>query len=326
MARVETPAHALADKLGDATLLVPKGLKLGEKTGRVAVNVTAQRIARKRLGLTSGGPPSQLTTGWKGLTLAVPGGEDEPDYTPSPDGTDVPPEELEDVVPEYPATPHIVVDLRFWDEHSSFGKANLVRQTVVTCSTVRHHLADEHVTLVNVTEDFTRRFDGAFPSFQGGLKTDWEELLAELETDEVILLDPNAEESLTTQDILKHDVFVLGGIVDSNMRGWTTRLGRKIPADVIPRRITLRGSIKGVPDRINLLTEALCLVWTEGASLEEAVLTVQTPRFARERLALELRAKERLDGETLKEIKRVVNLPTPEIVEEARRRGLKVEL
>ncbi len=326
MVRVETPAHRLAEKLGSSTLLVPKGLKLGEKTGRIAVNVTAQRLARKNLGLESGGPPSRVATGWENVTLAIPGGEEEPDFHPSPDGKDVPPEELRDVIPRYPAKPHVVVDVRFWSDHSRFGKTNLIRQTAVTCSTVRHHLADEHVSVVNVTEGFEDRFLKAFPSFHGGMKTSWEELLAELETDEVVLLDPNAEEDLTTDEVLEHEVFVLGGIVDSNMRGWTTRLGEKIPAEVIPRRITLGGSLKGVPDRINLLTEALCLVWVEGLELEEAVLAVQSPRFARERLALELRRRESLDRRELRRIKRVVNLPDEEIVREAERRGLTVDL
>ncbi|HII69657.1 TPA: hypothetical protein HA336_00300 [Methanopyrus kandleri] len=229
-------------------------------------------------------------------------------------------------MPDYPARPHFVVDYRFWGEHSDFGRTNLIRQTAVTASTLRLYLSDRHMSLVNVTPEAEERFLNAFPSFEGGLYEDWEDLIAELSVDRVILLDPNAEEELDENEIREDAVFVLGGIVDENMRGWTAKLAPGIPCDVERRRITLRGSIIGVPDRINALVEALSRVIVEGESLERAILRVQSPRFARRRLSRELRRLDRLTEEELRRLREVVNLPKREILLEARRRGIELKV
>ncbi|WP_456454415.1 hypothetical protein [Methanopyrus sp.] len=321
-----TPSEALLEILGAANVLVPRSYKPGRATGRAAVNRFALYAVRKGLGFEAEERPVRIYTSWRGLSLAVPGDEITSDYRATPSGQDVPPEELAEAVPDYPARPHFVVDYRFWGEHSDFGRTNLIRQTAVTASTLRLYLSDHHMSLVNVTPEAEERFLKAFPSFEGGLYEDWEDLIAELSVDRVILLDPNAEEELDESEIREDTVFVLGGIVDENMRGWTAKLAPGIPCDVERRRITLGGSIVGVPDRINALVEALSRVIVDGESLERAILRVQSPRFARRRLNMELRRLGELTGEELRRLQEVVNLPKREILLEARRRGIELKV
>jgi len=322
---VTTPAEALRELLGSGRVLVPRGYKPGRATGRAAVNHFALYAARKGLGFDPEDAPTRPLTSWRGLELAVPGNEGKADYRAVPGDAEIPAEELRARIPDYPAKPHFVVDFRFWNEHSRFGQTNLIRQTSVTASTLRRYLSDRHLTIVNAPSEARRRFGKAFPTFEGGFR-DWEELLSELGEDRVVLLDPNADEELTERDLERYDVFVLGGIVDNNMQGWTEKLAPGIPADVVRRKITLRGRVEGVPDRINSLVEALCRVIVEGESLREAVLSVQSPRFARRRLRIELRRVDRLDRETLEEIREVVNLPREEIIARAREMGIPVEV
>ncbi|WP_456483643.1 hypothetical protein [Methanopyrus kandleri] len=290
------------------------------------MNRFALYAVRKGLGFEVEERSVGVYTSWRGLSLAVPGEETTSDYRATPRGRDVPPEELAEAVPDYPACPHFVVDYRFWGEHSDFGRTNLIRQTAVTASTLRLYLSDRHMSLVNVTPEAEERFLKAFPSFEGGLYEDWEDLIAELSVDRIILLDPNAEEELDENEIREDTVFVLGGIVDENMRGWTAKLAPGIPCDVERRRITLKGSIIGVPDRINALVEALSRVIVEGEPLERAILRVQSPRFARRRLSRELRRLDRLTEEELRRLREVVNLPKREILLEARRRGIELKV
>ncbi|WP_457614156.1 hypothetical protein [Methanopyrus sp.] len=290
------------------------------------MNRFALYAVRKGLGFEAEERSVRAYTSWRGLSLAVPGEETTSDYRASPKAGDVSPEELAEAVPDYPAFPHFVVDYRFWDEHSDFGRTNLIRQTAVTASTLRLYLSDRHMSLVNVTPEVEERFLKAFPSFEGGLCGDWEDLIAELGVDRVFLLDPNAEEELKENEIREDTVFVLGGIVDENMRGWTAKLASDIPCDVERRRITLKGSIVGVPDRINALVEALSRVIVEGEVLERAILRVQSPRFARRRLSRELRRIDELTEEELRRLREVVNLPRREILLEARRRGIELRV
>jgi tRNA (adenine9-N1/guanine9-N1)-methyltransferase len=325
-ARVATPAEALLGLLGRGRLLLPRGYKTGRATGRAAVNRFALYAARKGLGFDPEEVLVRSITGWRGLRLTVPGEGERSDYrTTASRDAEIPAEELQARLPGYPARPHFVVDLRFWGEHSRFGRTNLIRQTAVTASTLRRYLSDRHLTLVNAPPEARERFARAFPTFEGGF-SDWETLLSRLGEDRVVLLDPNAEEELTERDLRRYDVFALGGIVDDNMQGWTEKLAPGIPADVIRRKITLRGRVEGVPDRVNALVEALCRVLVEGESLREAVLSVQSPRFARRRLRLELKGLDRLDREALESVREVVNLPPSEIVKEARRLGIPVEV
>jgi len=80
-----------------------------------------------------------------------------------------------------------------------------------------------------------------------------------------------------------------GGIVDKtgNKKGAIPRMGERLQENGIKvkrRRISLRGDIVGVPDRINLILEILLKMIFEDKKMEEAILEVQPYKDARWRL------------------------------------------
>ncbi len=106
---------------------------------------------------------------------------------------------------------------------------------------------------------------------------------------EVVVLDPYAEEELTINDIFSAKLFILGGIVDfgNRLKGSTAKLLKDVPH----KKITLRGSIVGVPDRLNLLVRILLEAKYKYFDLEKAIKVNQPYREAKVRCLMELQKK-----------------------------------
>ncbi len=90
-----------------------------------------------------------------------------------------------------------------------------------------------------------------------------------------------------------YDTVVIGGIVDKCVRkeGLSLKLAEEIEragVKVSRVRVELRGSVVGVPDRINQFIELLLLCMVDGMSVEEAIKAVQPRIVARWRLRREL--------------------------------------
>jgi len=83
------------------------------------------------------------------------------------------------------------------------------------------------------------------------------ELLWRMRADKVIILRPDAREELMPRDLLSAHAFVLGGIVDKVPRpGISRMLDHSVPWGE-PRRLALRRSVIGVPERIHRIVGAL---------------------------------------------------------------------
>ncbi len=176
--------------------------------------------------------------------------------------------------------PCIIVDCRFYGEHSDKERQKLEIQIKKTLGVVREYMWDEKLI---VTHDFGH--GNYYPSA--------EEFLREKGIKKVILLDPNAEELFGH---CRAECFVIGGIVDKSgtKKGYTTRIGRELEKegiDVDYRKIELRGDVVGVPDRINHITEILLKVVLDGKDVEQAIREVQPPLVAKWRLRKDLHTR-----------------------------------
>lgn len=88
------------------------------------------------------------------------------------------------------------------------------------------------------------------------------------------MLDPEGDCVLSEELVRVMDMFIVGGIVDKERRvkGETARLYRLLRLNVPRCRIELRGSIIGVPDRINKVIEIILMTLFETGSIEEAII------------------------------------------------------
>ncbi len=186
--------------------------------------------------------------------------------------------------------PNIVIDLSLWHTHSEKEKKRVVLQIMHSVHVIRKYLWDARLHVTSVCEEARHMIVKAL---SGVCRIDLTnkntlELLEELGAKRAILLDPNAEKELTEEEVKEADAFIIGGIVDlgRSFKGATSIIGEKYGLD--SRVIRLRGSIVGVPDRINKILEILMLVRYEGLSIEEAIRATQTKPDRVRRCMLEL--------------------------------------
>jgi len=85
----------------------------------------------------------------------------------------------------------------------------------------------------------------------------------------IVVLDPNAEEELKEEEIDEKTLIVVGGIVDSSerLRGAT----RELLTSAKHRKITYKGDVSIVPDRVNEIVKITLDYLTSELSLSEAV-------------------------------------------------------
>ncbi len=174
--------------------------------------------------------------------------------------------------------PYIVIDCTFFDKHIEKEKRKLLFQISQTLGVVRRFMWDERLIVtglncgVGVYYPSTTKFVK-----DKGLRN-------------IVLLDPNGEEEFMGQ---KAECFIIGGIVDKvgNKKGWTSRLGELLEREGVKfksLRITLRGDVVGVPDRLNTVAEIVLRVVLDGEDVESAIRAVQSRLVARWRLRKEL--------------------------------------
>ncbi|MEM0044430.1 MAG: hypothetical protein QXJ51_05545 [Sulfolobales archaeon] len=118
--------------------------------------------------------------------------------------------------------------------------------------------------------------------------TSLEHILALIGSSKPLFLDPYARRDLTPEELLYYDSVIIGGIVDKppRKRATTTLIELDLPwAD--SRRISLRGSIVGVPSEINSVIEIILrtLMYND---IERAIRETQSKRDALARVLVEL--------------------------------------
>jgi tRNA (adenine9-N1/guanine9-N1)-methyltransferase len=178
--------------------------------------------------------------------------------------------------------PYILVDCRFWDRHSEKEKKKLVIQLRQTLGVVRKYMWDEQFVITGNIDP-----EKCFGIYHSST----EDFLNERRVEDIILLDPGAEDIFQGE---KADCYIIGGIVDKtgNKSGLTSKIGEELKKSgfyVKRRKIVLKGDITGVPDRINHIAEIVLRVTFDGVDVERAVMEIQPPVVARWRLRKELK-------------------------------------
>lgn len=186
--------------------------------------------------------------------------------------------------------PLIVLDLSLLHRHVSLSElSSLRRQVGAVLGVVRRFLWDRHLLVAGAPPgayEWLRLFMGRALVDYSPLASD--EAASLRGARRIILLDPGADRDLDARDVLEADAFILGGIVDRVPRpGETRRLRLQGLAE--PRRLALRGSVHGVPSRLNSVAEIVLRARYETCGdVEEAIRRVMSPRDARLRAYVEL--------------------------------------
>jgi len=187
--------------------------------------------------------------------------------------------------------PYFIIDLMYWDEHTPKEKKKLALQLSQSYGLIRNYLWGGKLVLTWLNKEAKEHMHFPLENITSS-NTPTHQFLSKKGINETVLLDPWARKDIKEDD-LASKAFIIGGIVDKtgDKKGVTPRIGEKLQENGIRvrrRRISLRGDIIGVPDRINLILEILLLMIFEGKRMEEAVLEVQPYRDARWRLRREL--------------------------------------
>ncbi|BEP18258.1 hypothetical protein PYJP_16100 [Pyrofollis japonicus] len=227
--------------------------------------------------------------------------------------------------------PLIVIDMSLLREHRGREIRSLRVQIGATLGVVRRFLWDRHLLIAGIEPGVAEWLR----AFMGRALVDFSVLpgdeAAELRgAKRIILLDPSADRDLGVDDVLSADAFVLGGIVDILPRpGATRRL--KLRGIAIPRRISLRGDIHGVPSRLNQLVEIILRARYETCGdIEQAIRSTMSPRDARLRAYIELmrwsRGRRReVPVELYYELKEWLPLSLRDFIRAAKMAGLEVK-
>ncbi|NJD99532.1 tRNA (guanine-N2)-dimethyltransferase [Thermococcus sp. LS1] len=197
-------------------------------------------------------------------------------------------EDLKACIPEWP---YFIIDLMHWDKHTQKEKGKICLQVAQSYGLLRDYFTGKELAVTWANDEFKSMFHGPIEritTYEGSTAN----FLKEEGIDEVVLLDPWAEEVLGEEDF---DVkaFIIGGIVDTGgtKKKTTPKIGEELEnagIKVRRRKIVLRGDVVGVPDRINRILGIILKMMVDGKSMNEAVYEMQEPLHARWRLRKEL--------------------------------------
>jgi tRNA (adenine9-N1/guanine9-N1)-methyltransferase len=183
--------------------------------------------------------------------------------------------------------PRFIIDLTLWNEHTEHEKNELTEQILMSIHTMRKFLWDRNLELTNVPREFMD-YLGKFA--KGFINKVVIRRTGPYVNGDAVILDPQGDCLLNNSNIRAFSTFVIGGIVDKErkIRGETSRLYKILGLDIPRCRIELRGSIIGVPDRINKVIEIILKVLINGEDLEESIITSMSRRDRENRLFYEL--------------------------------------
>ena len=217
------------------------------------------------------------------------------------------PEELRSRLPDWP---YFIIDLYHWGRHTQKEKGKVCLQVSQSYGLLRDYFTGRELAVTWANDEFRSMFHGPIERitvYAGSTA----EFLAEKGIDEVVLLDPWADEVLSEGDF-GVKAFIIGGIVDTGgtKKKTTPKIGEELERAGIRvrrRKIVLRGDVVGVPDRINRILGIILKMMVEGKSMDEAVYEMQEPLHARWRLRKELPKRAiryKVDGKTYRVVEK----------------------
>ncbi len=172
-----------------------------------------------------------------------------------------------------PMKPLIIIDLGLFELHHDIELKVLVKQLILTINTIRLWLTDLHLAVVNIPLYFNQLLNKI--STLARVYYDCF-LYKTIELERAILLDPYADEELTSQDVLSNDYFIIGGIVDRKFpRPYATSMLAALNSlnTIRSKSIRLRSSVIGVPNELNKIVDIVMRVKFLGESLESAIIS-----------------------------------------------------
>ncbi|HDR53308.1 MAG TPA: hypothetical protein ENN60_01365 [archaeon] len=190
-------------------------------------------------------------------------------------------------------TLRLVIDLGMWPYHSPREKELLLKQLEMSVGESRRHGPGVTLDITSVPEEL-------LPTLQR-FNLSGEILKTQATYPDMVLLDPHAEETLNRVE--PGTAYIIGGIVDKSRRIRTRSLWYDVPR----MSLKLKGSVIGVPDRINILVGILCENHS-GLFMEEAIMKNMTRREKSERVRMELDR-----GHSLTKISQLLNLSVSEL-------------
>ncbi|MEM0370442.1 MAG: tRNA (adenine(9)-N1)-methyltransferase Trm10 [Pyrobaculum sp.] len=197
-------------------------------------------------------------------------------------------------IEEPPGGPVFIIDLSLWGEHTEGEKHELVEQILTSLYVVRSVWWDGALWITNTPEEFIRLFQLHARGLvhRVNIRRDFPPLR------NPVVLDPEGDCVFTEETAAAHSEFIIGGIIDKERtaKSATKRLAQLLGVEK-RCRIELRGSVVGVPDRINKIVE-IVLYTLMGNSLEKSILRAQAKRDRVYRLMWEIqkRSTRRPDG------------------------------
>lgn len=217
------------------------------------------------------------------MSIVLPPGDVEPDavLTSRQDGSIVSWRELASRLPS-PPLPMIVIDMSMRFAHLEEELSKLKLQLALSLQTVRDYLWDPHLAITSLEPGLEAQLNEILGINKATLTSDKPStVLWGADADRVIILRPDAPHKLTAEDVLEADAFLIGGIVDRIPRPGLSRMLDNLVPWGLPRRIELRGSIIGVPDRINRIVEIVLKARYEyEGDVEKAIIDSMSRRDA----------------------------------------------
>ena len=160
--------------------------------------------------------------------------------------------------------PHFGIDLSLFNRLLPSEKKSLAVQIEIAYGTVKDFFTPENFVVFNVSPD-AEKFLEEFFKPRIPFKTEKEVPYYP----NVIVLDPNVGEEFSHEEVDENTLIVIGGIVDSSQRlkGSTKELLPQFKH----RRISYKGIVSVVPDRINEIVKIVADYLTSPDELSEVV-------------------------------------------------------
>ena len=259
--KFKKPCQLIAERLKEESIFRPKFLLFPGRGN--FLNRAAWEIVRGRFGVIKAEnfgeeiKPGKVLSEIEGVKFLGLKGKEEADAVIVKGRGEI---DLSDLKFRYPT---VGVDFSLFEKLLPSEKKSLAVQIEIAFGTVKDYFTPENFVVTSLNEE-GKSFLQEFFKPKVPFKT------ADIESFEnVIVLDPNAEKEFTHEEVNENTLILIGGIVDSSerLKGSTA----EILPEVKHRKITYKGKVEIVPDRINEITKIVCQYLTEDKSLEEVV-------------------------------------------------------
>lgn len=204
---------------------------------------------------------------------------------------------LEDRLPD-PPFPLFVVDLVLKHIHTQEELSSLRVQIAVSLSVIREYLWDRHLVVSSADAQTAQWLSEAFGAHKVMItRARPNEILWDVGAERVYILRPDAHHELTPEELMSADAFLIGGIVDKIPRKGVSRVLDNLVPWGIARKISLRGSVIGVPERVNRVIEILLKArYLYSGDIEKAIISTMTKKDVYARLYAEINKAARRVG------------------------------